>query len=397
MTLRRTSWLARFNLIVAAATVVAGCTVDGPRPKTSSITSPGILNGILNGFFHTEGLTEFLVEECPLLQQRLMETGDLAAPFPSAFVEEIAKHECARFLFYTVQVMVPLDEEVTLTIGGEQPVASFTGVMGLQHLIQQAYPQYEFVEHGFLPAYPIARKVVTQVYAALTNGIERRVSYRTNVPALDAHRAEAEDTWPREFLQLVPFTPEALDAMLNDPVFLARLPDFFEPCDPYLTNYDYLKPTAAPCVSTDAVACESTDVAFFGPPGLPPPPSMSTPGCKIPVVVHGNMDFVDDVVPGRSCRILQPGEEVPTGTTVHGDVIIPEGGCPLIYYVGRKPDDIIYDDRTYNPNDTDEGCDVLGPSLLAGCTFEVIGEGGAQLPASYFDHYVFNVEPLAPN
>src|SRR5262249_12126948 len=157
--------------------------------------------------------------------------------------------------------------------------------------------------------------------------------------------------------------------------FLARLPDFFESCDPYRTNYEYLQPPPPSCTSTSIVACHSTDGSFFGPPGLPPPPPSSPPGCRVPVVVHGNLDFVDDVVPGRSCRILQPGETAPTGTTVWGDVAIPEGGCPLIYYVGRKPQDIVYDDRSYNPYDTDEGCDVTGPSLLTNCTFQVIGEG----------------------
>ena len=385
--------LQRLNLLVAA-TAIVGCTDE--TAATSSTSSPGMLNGMLNGLFRTEGLTQFLATECPLLQQRLLETGDLEQPFPAELGAELDKAVCNRFLFYTAQLMVPLGESITLTAGPSQ-VVSFAGKMGLQHLVQQVYPQYEFVEHAFQPQYPAARKIVTQGYAALTNGITRRVSFKTGVPELDAHRAPIEDTWPREFLQLVPFTPAALAAMAVDPVFLARLPDFFNSCDPQLTNYDYLKQPPPPqpqCNPSSAVACKNTALSLL-PPG--PTPGAPPPGyCPIPVVVHGNLDFVDDVVPGRSCRILQPGEQLPPGALLSGDVIVPEGGCPLIYYAGRSPAQIIYDDRQQNPESTDDGCDVMGPSSLEHCDFDVVAQDGEPVPDDYLAHYVFNVEPLAP-
>jgi hypothetical protein len=272
-------------------------------------------------------------------------------------------------MFYTVQLMVPLGEKIKLYAGTTQ-VASFSGVMGMQHLVRQVYPEYTFAQHAFLPAYPIARKVVTQGYAALTNDITRKVSFRTNVPAMDAHRQAIEDTWPREFLQVVPFSAAGLSAMATNSAFLARQPDFFNPCNLGLINYEHLKGS-----STSA-----------------PPAGF----CPLPVVVHGNLPFTNDVVPGRSCRILEQGEVLPPGTTLVGDVIVPEGGCPMIYYSGRSQGAIIYDDRTKNPStlQSSNGCDVIGPSNLANCGFSVVSSGTTPIPAQYLSYYVFNVEPI---
>jgi hypothetical protein len=271
-------------------------------------------------------------------------------------------------MFYTVQLLVPLGEQIKLYAGTTQ-VASFSGVMGMQHLVRQVYPQYTFAQHAFLPDYPIARKVVTQGYAALTNDITRRVSYRTNVPAMDAHRQAVEDSWPREFLQIVPFSPAGLAAMASDPDFLARQPDFFNPCDLSRINYEHLKGNGT----------------------KPRPPGY----CPLPIVVHGNLPFTNDVVPGRSCRILEQDETLPPGTTLSGDVIVPEGGCPMIYYKGRKKKEIIYDDRMRNPRPPKhaDGCDVMSPSNLANCKFEVVSSSSTGIPAQYLAYYVFNVEP----
>ena len=365
----RSSLLHLFQSIVATVAMSAGC-VDSPEgPDTSAVASAGMLNGMLNGFHYTEGLAAFLATECPLLHGRLLESGSLAQAFPPTFAAEIANPACERFMFYTVQLMVPWGQHLTLSAGGA-PVASFAGAMGLQHLVAQVHPQYAFAQHAFQPAYPAARKIVTQGYATLTNGITRKVSYKTNVPELDAHRAPIEDAWPRELLQLVPFAPAGLAAMASDPGFLARLPDFFNACAPHLTNYDYLTQPAG---------------------GASPPPEGY---CPVPVVVRGNLDFVEELVPGRSCRILSPGEVVTPGTTVSGDVLVPDGGCPLIYYAGREPSGIVYDDRLNNPPGTADGCNVTGPSTLTNCHFDV-ALGGVPIPADYIAHYVFNVEPLS--
>jgi hypothetical protein len=74
--------------------------------------------------------------------------------------------------------------------------------------------------------------------------------------------------------------------MAGDSAFLAQQPDFFNACNSSYTNYNYLRQNV--------------------PGGT---------GCPVPVVVHGNVDYVTDVIPGRSCRILQPGETVPPSTT----------------------------------------------------------------------------------
>jgi hypothetical protein len=371
MKLISASLLHHFQLIVATVAVSAGCVESPESPDTSAVASAGMLNGMLNGFLHTEGLGAFLAGECPLLHGRLLESGNLAQALPPTFVAEIAKPACERFMFYTAQLMVPFGQSLTLSAAGA-PVASFAGAMGLQHLVAQVHPQYTFSQHAFLPAYPAARKIVTQGYATLTNGITRKVSYKTNVPELDAHRAPIEDAWPRELLQLVPFTPAGLAAMASDPDFLARLPDFFNACAPHLTNYDYLTQPAA------------------GSSQLPLPEGY----CPVPVVVRGNLDFVEDAVPGRSCRILSPGESVTSGTTVSGDVLVPDGGCPLIYYAGRDASATVYDDRLHNPPGTADGCNVTGPSTLTNCHFDV-ALGGVPVPADYIAHYVFNVEPLS--
>lgn len=362
MKLHRPRLLRRLTTVVAAAALLAGCVIE---PETSSNSQAGFLNGFLNGFYRTEGLTQYLSVECPLLQQRLMSTGNLAQPFPSAFSAEIAKPVCEKFMFYTVELMVPLGQQLTLSVGST-PVASFTGALGLQHLIRKVYPQYTFVQHAFLPAYPIARKVVTQGYAALTNDITRRVSYRTNVPELDAGRAPVEDTWPREFLQLVPFSSTGLAAMASNPAFLARQPDFFEACDPHKINYDHMRIEDVPTPQPGA--------------------------CSLPLVVHGELSFIQDVVPGRSCRILDAGETPPPGTFLSGDVIVPAGGCPLIYYSGKPTEGTVYDDRTRNKKGL-EGCDVIGPSNLTNCDFKVKPPTGGKVPSSYLAYWVFNVEP----
>lgn len=379
----------RTPLILAPAlALAAGCTGD---PETGSIASAGMLNGMLNGFHHVEGLTAYLGVECPMLQERLLGAGGLAAPFPEGFEEEIARPACESFLYYTAQLMVPHGESLTLNVNGD-PIAAFAGAMGLEHIVAQAYPDYSFAEHAFLPAFPIARKVATQGYAALTNQIHRRVSFRTNVPELDAHRESDEDEWPRELLQLVPFTPAALDAMQSEPGFLERLPDFFNACLPSLVNYRYLAARPSCEWSEEAlgdgalIACKAQEAsALLVPEG----------NCPLPVVVHGNLPFVDDVVPGRSCRILRDGEEVPAGSTLVDDVIVPEGGCPFIYYTGRDPSVTVYDDRAHNEPGSAEGCDIVGPSEVANCEFDVISQG---LPISddRLDYYVFNVQPIAP-
>jgi len=359
--------IRRLARAVTAGVLLAGCVTELDTGETSQA---GILNGILNGMYHPEGLTQYLSMECPLLQQRLMSTGNLAQPFPSQFSNEIAKPVCEKFMFYTAELMVPVGEQITLSVGNTQ-VASFAGALGLQHLVRQVYPQYTFAQHAFLPAYPIARKVVTQGYAALTNDITRRVSYRTNIPQLDASRAPGEDNWPREFLQLVPFTSAGLAAMASDPSFLARQPDFFNACDPHQINYDH---------------AQVTDNAPL-PPGY----------CPLPIVVHGNLPFSQEVVPGRSCRILDPDEVPPPGTFLSGDVIVPEGGCPMIYYSARKnkQDRIIYDDRARNTGNTKkEGCDVVGPSNLTNCNFNVVAPDKAPMPKAYLAYWVFNVEPI---
>ncbi|HWU88404.1 MAG TPA: hypothetical protein VN253_14055, partial [Kofleriaceae bacterium] len=262
------------NMVLAAVLMAAGCvdTLDA-----GSVESAGMLNGMLNGIYHPEGLTAFLTAECPILRDRLLNTGGLDQPFPAAFAAEIATPTCEKFMFYTAELMVPYGQTLTLSIGN-QIAASFQGAMGMQHLVAQVYPQYTFAQHAFAPAYPVARKVATQGYAALTNQIQRTVSYKTNVPAMDAHRAPAEDLWPREFTQIVPFTAQGLAAMASDPSFLAQQPDFFNTCNSQLTNYNYLREA----------------------PGGSP-----SSGCPVPVVVHGNSDYVNDVIPGRSCRILQ--------------------------------------------------------------------------------------------
>lgn len=380
----RTNVLPNIGSIVAAMALGAGCAEPAePTGALGSVESPGMLNGMLNGMFRTEGLSTFLQSECPLLQQRLMGSGALAESYPAAFAAEIAKPICDRFMFYTVQAMLPAGETLDLTAGGE-PVASYPGKMNLQHLIAQAHPQYTFEEHAFLPAYKIARVLVTQVYAALTNGITRTVSFKTNIPALDEHRAPAEDAWPRELAQLVPATPVALAAMVAEPAFLDRLPDFFRPCNPALTNYDYLQPacsTDSPSLFAPTPVCQSVEHALL-PEGH----------CPVPVVVHGNLDFVNDLVPGRSCRIRRPGELAPAGTITNGDVIIPEEGCALIYYAGRIPDVDIYDDRALNP--TGEGCDFSGPSAAGNCYFN-INQEGMQISPDRIATWIFNVQPVA--
>lgn len=362
----------RLNLLrhvgLLAVAVMSACVEMPEAEEEGEVSQAGMLNGMLNGFMRTEGLVQYLANECPLLQQRLVSTGNLTQTFPSAFNTEISKASCEKFMFYTVQLMVPLGEQIKLYVGTKQ-VASFTGVMGMQHLVRQVYPQYTFVQHAFLPAYPAARKVVTQGYAALTNGITRKVSYRTNIAAMDAHRQAVEDTWPREFLQVVPFSSAGLAAMANNSTFLARLPDFFNPCDKSKINYEHLKGTNT----------------------LPPPGS-----CPLPVVVHGNLSFTDDVVPGRSCRILGQDETLPPGTTLVDDVIVPDGGCPLIYFRGRQKDMIIYDDRTKNSPalQSTNGCDVVGPSNLTNCRFSVSASGTPPAVLQYLSYWVFNVEPI---
>lgn len=378
----RTHVLPSVRATVAAMAVMAGC---ADQLETGSIASPGMLNGMLNGLFRTEGLTAFLEAQCPLLEQRLLEQGQLDAPFPEAFAAEIAKPVCERFMFYTSQAMLPHGETLTLFAGAE-PVASFPGVMGLEALIAEAYPQYTFTDHGFLPAFKIARVLVTQVYAALTNGITRTVSFKTNHPQLDAHRASGEDAWTRELGQLVPATPQAIAAMKHEPGFVDSLPDFFRPCLPHLTNYAYLQPQPQPACDVAAEALVKCQ-----PGGAPPPEG----NCPVPVVVHGNDEFDEDVIPGRSCRIRRPGEPLPPGSTLVGDVIVPEGGCPLIYYAGRIPGQIIYDDRARNPAGSMEGCDFSGPSDAANCYFQ-INQDGMQIAPDRVATWIFNVQPIEP-
>lgn len=379
----------------AAIALVSGC-IDFPDPATEdAIESEGILNGILNGFLHPEGLTNYLATECPLLHQRLLHSGDLTAPFPLELRSELENRKCLKFMFYTVELMVPFGQRLTLRAGREA-VAAFDGAIGLQHVVARAYPDYTFAAHAFTPAYPIARKVVTQGYAALTNGIERTVSYKTGVAAMDAHRAPAEDNWPREFTQLVPFSQAAMDAMRADPDWLARLPDFFNPCFRHLTNYDYMEGPRCraraqpnPRASGDAAAdCQE-------PPREPP----QFGSCAVPIVVHGNLAFVDDVVPGRSCRILKSSEPPPAGSIENRGVAIPQNGCPLIYYAGRDPNTMIYDDHALNPPAIPDGCDFTAPSTLTHCDFDVHlpqAGGAVAMPDAFLEYYVFNVAPVGP-
>lgn len=385
------------HVVAAAATLAFGC-ID-LAPETDSVESAGILNGILNGFLHPAGLTQYLDTECPLLKQRLLHSGDLEGAFPPGFQAEIAKTKCEKFMFYTAELMVPFGQTLTLSMG-TTPVATFAGGMGLEHLVAQAYPGYTFAEHAFTPAYPAARKIVTQGYAALTNGITRTVSYKTGVPALDAHRAPGEDAWPREFTQLVPFSPVGISAMVTDKEWLARLPDFFNPCFRHLTNYDYV---AGPkCSVTKPLPLEPKQ-GLIGTAECQDAPATQLPFgyCPVPIVVHGNLDFVDDIVPGRSCRILRPNELPPIGSIVNKGIAIPANGCPLIYYVGNNPGNvIIYDDHAVNPPAVTDGCDFIGPSSLTNCDFDVTfaGPGGSSvvMPDVFLDYYVFNVEPIQP-
>ena len=352
------------NLIVMmAAALAAGCVDNMDGLETDSAESAGMMNGMMNGLYHPEGLSAFLATECPILAERLLVSGGFDQPFPAAFSTEIAKTDCQKFMYYTAELMIPFGESVSLYVG-EDKVGTFHGAMGMQHLVAQVYTGYTFVQHAFKPAYPIARKVVTQGYAALTNQFTRTVSYKTNVAAMDAHRAPAEDLWPREFTQIVPFTTQGLAAMASDSTFLAQQPDFFNTCNTGNINYNYLRSDS------------------------------SSTGCPVPVVVHGNVDYVTDIIPGRSCRILQPGETVPSGSTLLGDVIVPQGGCPLIYYAGRLTGETIYDDRTHNSTTTTDGCDVTGPSALSNCTFDLLGESGTQIPSNRLAYYVFNVMPI---
>src|SRR5690349_14377390 len=156
--LRRPELFRRLKMVATATAALVGAC--GTGPETSEVSSSGMLNGMLNGLYAAEGLTQYRSAQCPLLQQRLMVTGDLTQPFPSSFSTEIAKPVCEKFMFYTVELMVPQGQQINLFVGSEQ-VASFVGVMGMQYLVRQVYPQYTFAQHAFLPTYPIARKVVT--------------------------------------------------------------------------------------------------------------------------------------------------------------------------------------------------------------------------------------------
>lgn len=352
-------------ILVVAAALAAGCVDNMDDVNTSSVEEHGFLNGFLNGLYHPEGLSALLSTECPILGERLLVSGGLDQPFPAAFATEIAKTECQKFFYYTAELMLPYGESITLFAGSDR-VGTFSGAMNMQYLVAQAYSTYTFVQHAFKPAYPIARKIVTQGYAALTNQYTREVSFKTGIAAMDAHRAAGEDLWPREFTQIVPFTPQGIAAMASDSTFLAQQPDFFNPCNSSYTNYNYLRQNV---------------------------PSGSS--CPVPVVVHGNVDYVTDIIPGRSCRILQPGETVPPEHTLVGDVIVPTGGCPLIYYAGREAGVTIYDDRTHNPSSTTDGCDVTGPSALTNCTFNMVGSTGTAIPSERLSYYVFNVKPVA--
>lgn len=367
------------TLMIATAIASPGCVGDA----TGEVASAGMLNGMLNGFHHREGLTEYLHATCPLLAQRLLGSGDLTAPFAPALATEIAIPACHDFIFYTTELMAAQGETLTLYAGAE-PVATFGGAMNLQYLAAQVYPGYTFAHRGFAAVYEIAQIIVTQGYAALTNGIERTVSFKTKVAQLDAHRTTIEDGWPREFTQIVPFTADAFAAMKSDPTFRERLPNFFRACDPLRTNYDYL---ISPCVVEAAV------------PGVtacaPPPPSEPTAGnCPVPIVVHGDTSYNSTPIPGRSCEILEEGQLPPPGTTLVGDVAVPEGGCPLVWYHGRRRGVIVLDDRAHNVAlGTNEGCDAVGPSNLVNCVFDVMIRG-MPLPASYLDYYAYNIKPL---
>jgi hypothetical protein len=350
------------KLVLAAILMMSTACVDTlDTPDTDTDEQAGMVNGMVNGIFHPEGLTTFLTTECPILADRLLVSGGFDLSFPASFSTEIAKTDCEKFIFYTAELMLPYGTSMALKIG-TTTVGTFWGAMNMQSLVQQVYSGYSFVQHGFKPAYPVARKIVTQGYAALTNQYQRTVSYKTGVSALDAHRATGEDNWPREFTQIVPFTAAGLSAMASDSTFLAQQPDFFNACNSSQTNYNYVR-------------------------------SGTTGGCPVPVVVRGNIGNSPEVIPGRSCRILQPGETAPVGTTLYGDVIVPTGGCPIIYYAGRTSGATIYDDRTLNPTTTTDGCDVVGPSNLTRCTFDLVGSNGTAIPADRLAYYVFNVQP----
>ena len=422
--------MTKLEITLAGAMLVAAC--GSESPSTGTVRSHGMLNGMLNGMQHYEGLSAYLATECPLLEQRLLHTGNLAQPFSEDIVEEISVPACDRFMFYTVQLMASLGEQVTLATA-VGPVATYTGVVGMQQIVRQVDPSYSFGAHAFMPAHPIARTVVTHGYAALTNGAPRIVSYKANIaalPELDMHRTPIEDTYPREFLQLVPFKPAALQLMASSPAFLARQPDFFKPCFPELTNYDYMSCTPAAGLARgsrhakvgvdagisdagsgsdagidagipDAGSGSGSDAGSDAPSPLPwesacdlSEPTVPLGYCPVPIVVHGNLAFTDDIVPKRTCRIRRHGEPIPPGHTVNGDVIIPPGGCPLVYYPGRVVDETVYDDRTRNASGSTDGCDMVGPSTLANCDFDVVDEGGLEVPDEFLEYFVFNVEPM---
>jgi hypothetical protein len=366
------------TLMIGTAIAASGCTVEA----TGEVASAGMLNGMLNGFHHREGLAEYLGVTCPLLAQRLLGSGDLTEAFPAQFAAEIETPACHDFLFYTTELMAADGETLTL-YAGEVPVATFGGAMNLQYLAAQVYPGYTFAHRGFAAVYEIAQIIVTQGYAALTNGIERTVSFKTKVAQLDAHRTAVEDGWPREFTQIVPFTTQAFAAMQSNPMFRARLPNFFRACDPLKTNYDYLLAT---CVA----AADEQSIAICTEAPLP----STNDNCPVPIVVHGDTSYNPTPIPGRSCEIVEEGEPAPAGTTLVGDVAVPEGGCPLVWYHGRRRGVVVLDDRAHNVAlGTNEGCDAVGPSNLVNCAFDVMIRG-MPLPASYLDYYAYNIKPL---
>src|SRR5688572_10489888 len=83
-------------------------------PATSAVSAPGMLNGMLNGFFLLEGLDAFVSRQCPELYQALRGSGDLTRPFSDAFAEEIARDDCDHLMIYTVELMEPYGQSLTL-------------------------------------------------------------------------------------------------------------------------------------------------------------------------------------------------------------------------------------------------------------------------------------------
>jgi hypothetical protein len=377
----------RIGLMMGVLAMGVGC--EGGL-ATSERSSPGLMNGLMNGLFHAEGAEEYLYEECPLLANALLTTGDLTQSFSSSIATELALPACDNFASHIAALMVPYGQSLQFHVG-TAVVASYPGAVGMEYLVQQVYPSYTFLGDAFLPAFPAAQTISSFGMAGLTNGIERLVSIKTNHSQMDAHRAVGEDFEPREFTMPVPFSAAALAEMAVSQQFLDRLPNLWKPCNWQETSFlwmqEYLSCLSSspdPLDTQSLVRChlDYEQMLNLGEEEV----------CPIPVVVIGNSEY-EELDPGRTCRILKVGEEVPPEQYYNGLVSVPEGGCPLIQYAGRDPNVDIFDDASWNPPESDEGCDVnpSNPSELSNCLFHVIIPPGEELQESFKDHYVWNI------